>query len=41
MPATSAFNLSCAIFLALLKGFRAHLKAEIGIFVDLIFLKAC
>lgn len=40
IPATAAFNLSCAMFLALLKGFRSHLKAEIGIFVDIIFLKA-
>jgi brefeldin A-inhibited guanine nucleotide-exchange protein len=36
----SAFQLSCSIFIRLLERFRQHLKAEIGIFTDVIFLKA-
>jgi brefeldin A-inhibited guanine nucleotide-exchange protein len=36
----AAFQLSCSIFIRLLERFRQHLKAEIGIFTDVIFLKA-
>jgi len=35
-----AFQLSCSIFIRLLERFRPHLKAEIGIFTEVIFLKA-
>jgi brefeldin A-inhibited guanine nucleotide-exchange protein len=36
----AAFQLSCSIFIRLLERFRQHLKAEIGIFMEVIFLKA-
>jgi len=36
----AAFTLSCSIFIRLLERFRGHLKAEIGIFTEVIFLKA-
>jgi len=38
--AQDLFNLSCSIFIRLLERFRPHLKAEIGIFTEVIFLTA-
>ena len=38
--ALDLFNLSCSIYIRLLERFRPHLKAEIGIFTEVIFLKA-
>lgn len=39
-PAQQPFSLSCSIFIRLLERFRPHLKAEIGIFTEVIFLAA-